>query len=503
MQRGFAFKLMKPKDIAGVLAMIGVHPAVNHENIDKPTTETASSMYQQLAEFAYDMDIQQIKARASEVQGVGQYMEIFDEAMDAISIFKLARELAFINRVEDFNMKDIWDPQPKRVRAVLSGMINFCRYKESQTNVITNLKQEVQALDNVRLELVDKTNTMGHELAEAQAQHSAELQDMWAAENEMQEANNIVDKLQKQKQAADRLFETADTKLESAKERLARNEQRADQLRENISSLQEQVAESPEGLAQEVQELQLAIRQQKARVEEKGDEKRARALRVQALRGLFNNIDKYKESLDKVANVAAAEEAARDRTRAARNELTAMRSTLDARHREELDLGQAVEQVTEDMETAKQAHEGHVQEYEQRSQQARAKQEELQGKRSEEQHQWSVLQAQRAELEAEIAGVRRAHEAEKNDFEMHLRAMQEEGGIYVQTIDGLITHSLSSEALSRLSSKSPSRLSSKSPRSGRSSKSPSRRNSFDIPSCSPSLRASPAPRRLLMERSGY
>merc|ERR1719261_2391770 len=184
-------------------------------------------MYQHLAEFAFDMDIQQVKARAPEIQSVGQFMEIFDEAMDVVAIFKLARQLAFINRVEDFSMKDMWDPQAKRLRAVLSGMINFCRYKESQTNIITTMKQEVQALDNIRLELVDKSNAIGHELAEAQAQHSAELQDMWAAENEMQEANNVVDKLQKQKQAADRLFETADTKLESAKERLAPNEQRA------------------------------------------------------------------------------------------------------------------------------------------------------------------------------------------------------------------------------------------------------------------------------------
>merc|ERR1719238_1027473 len=161
------------------------------------------------------MEIQLVKARAAEAQHVGQCMEIFDEAMDAISIFKLARELASINRVEDFSMKDIWDPQAKRLRAVLSGMINFCRYKESQTNVITSMKQEVQALDSIRLDLVDKSNAIGHELAEAQAQHSAELQDMYTAENEMQEAQNMVDKLNKQKNAADKLFETAETKLES------------------------------------------------------------------------------------------------------------------------------------------------------------------------------------------------------------------------------------------------------------------------------------------------
>merc|ERR1740117_3073 len=157
----------------------------------------------------------------------------------------------------------------------------------------------------------------------------------------MQEATNTVDKLQKQKNTADKIHESADTKLQAAKEKLAENEKRAEQLRDNIASLQEQVAESPEGLEQEVQELQLAIRQQKARVEEKSDEKRARAQRVQVLGRLNCNTDKYKESLEKVGHAAAVQAAACDRTRGARNELTTMRGSLEARRAEELELGQA------------------------------------------------------------------------------------------------------------------------------------------------------------------
>jgi len=267
---------MPIKDIEKVFTMLGIKPAVTVEIIEKPNSETASSMYEHLAAFAYDMDIQHIKARAPEVQGVAPFMDIFDEAMDVIAIFKLARQLAFINRIEDFSMKDIWDPQAKRLRAILSGTINFCRYKESQTSIINTMKEQVQGLENVRLELVDRSHTVGHELAEARAQHSAELQDMWTAENELQESNNMVDKLQKQKQTADRVFETAEAKAQATKERLTQDEQRAQQWRDSIASLQEQVAESPEGLEQEIQELQLAIRQQKARVEEKTDEKRWR-----------------------------------------------------------------------------------------------------------------------------------------------------------------------------------------------------------------------------------
>lgn len=498
MQRGFAFKLMAPKDIVHVLGMVGVHPAMVPENIEKPNIETASTMIQALAEFAYDMDIQQVKARAPEIQSVGHYIEIFDEAMDVIAVFKLARQLAFINRVEDFNLKDMWEPQAKRLRAILSGMINFCRYKESQTNVITTMKQEVQALDSVRLELVDKANALGNELAEAQAQHSAELQDMWVAENELQESQGIVDKLQKQKQTADRLQETADTKLAASKERLSDSERRAEQLRDHIAALQEQVAESPEGLEQEAQELQRSIRQQKARVEEKGDEKRSRTQRVAVLKRLSGNVEAYRDSLDKVANAAAAQADACGRTRFARQELSNMRSVLEGRRTEELELTQAVQQMSSDIDAAKQAHEGQIQDCEERRQSATQQLQELQGKRSEEEKQWAELQGQRSQLEADIASIRRAHDTEMNDLQARLRALQEDGESYVQTVEGLISQ-CDADAGRNLPACRP--LSMASPGSARGK----RRSSTDFGSfsCSPGRRASPAPRRLTMERAGY
>lgn len=499
MQRGFAFKLMATKDIAGVLQMIGMHPAATPENIDKPSPETALGMYQHLGEFAYDMDLAHVKARAHDVPSVGMYMEIFDEAMDVVAIFKLAKQLALINRVEDFSIKDIWDPQAKRLRAVASGMINFCRYKESQTNVIQTMKAEVQALDSHRLELVDMSNAKGHELAEAQAQHSAELQEMWDAENVLQEAQTQVDKLQKQKQIADRLQESVEAKVEAAKERVAQQERRAENFREEIAILQEQVAESPEGLEKEIAELQRSIRAQKSRVDEKTNEKRARTQRVQVLGRLKGNIEHYKELLEKVEHVAAVRDSACERTRCAQNDLAAMRSSLDARRGEEGELTQAVEQVTLDMETAKQTHVDQVREFEENRQQAVAQHQELQEKRTEEQRQSNVLQGQRAELEAEIASERRAYEAEMNELSTKLRLLQEDSEIYIQTVDGCLAQYDAEAGRAPVVGYKSSLLASP----GSAAK---RRSSLDVNgsfSCSPGRRASPAPRRLIMERSGF
>lgn len=495
MQRGLAFKIMTPKDLTKILGVIGVHPAVTHESIAKPNAEIASSMYQQLAEFAYDLaGVEHVKARASEVQGVGPYMQIFDEGMDAIAIFKLAKQLALINGIDDFSMKDIWDPQAKRLRAILSGIINFCRYKESKTTAVTTMKQDMQTLENVRLERVEKSKAAGHELAEAHAKHCAEIETMLVAENELQEITGVVDELQKQKEIADRLHETAHARFEATNKRLTHAKQRAQQRCDNVAALQEQVADTPEDLEQELQELQLAIRQQKARVEEKTDEKRSRMQRVQVLGRISGHLDQYKAVLDNGEKSAALVGAACGRSRGACNELAAIRSSLDARHTEELDLEQAVEQISVDINDAKQAHDNQVQEFEDRRQQAMSQQQELLGKRTEEQRQWSELQAQGSALETEIANVRRSHEMDLNNLESHLTTVQDDGAQYVDGVDGLMTQ-YGAEAgrnISVLGCRSPCMRSPGSAMSWR-----------HTGGGSPSLKASPAPRRLVMDRAGY
>jgi myosin heavy subunit len=496
MQRGHAFKLMSPKAIVDVMSVIlqntssSFHPAVTCENIEKPSAEIVAVMYQALSEFCFDMDIQQVKGRAAEVPTVGQFVEIFDEAMDIISIFKLARQLAFINRVEDFSLKDMWDPQTKRLRALLSGIINFCRYKESQTGIITTMKAEVQALDNVRLELVDKSNVIENELAQAQAQHSAELQDMWDAENILQEAKDTVDKLQKQRQTADRMHEEADKKAQAAKEKLGQTEQRAEQLREHIASLQEQVADNPDSLERELQELQLAIRHQKSKVEEKSDEKRSRTQRVQVLGRLKTHVEQYKTLLDKEGEAAELQTTVCERTQAARSELACMTHSLEARRGEKVDVEQAVDQITSDMEAAKQAHEGQEQRYEEQRQQALGMQQELQEKRTEEQRQSDVLQAQRNALETEIANVKRMYEAEQEGLQAQLNLVQSQGEEYVQMLDGMMAQY--NAEVGRVAPVAGRMLAS--PGSARAQRRSSDVGGFAF---SPGIRASPSPRRLL------
>lgn len=435
-----SFKMLAPKDIAAVLNMIGVHPVVTVEAIEKPTTEIALCFFQNLAEFAYDMDVQQVKAQMpSVVQQWGQqHAEIYDEAMDVLTVFRLSRQLTLINLVEDFNLKDIWEPTPKRFRQLLSAIINFARYKEGKVTLITALKEDLAALDLQRVEQVEASSRLEQELLAAQERHNQELSDMRCAEIEVQRVQAEVDKLQRQQISADRVIEEAEAKLASAKERLQQHNDVKEKLLEHVASLQDQIAESPEGLEQEIGELQDAVRRERSRLEERTSEKRARLQRDQVLGKLGEGLEGVWEELARLRQLADAAAAARERSDAAREELRHLRQLVEARRADEAEMEQRVRQIAVEQERAKQVHEERIKEFETRRQHTLVQHQQLQDQRAEEQKQQHFLQTQRIELEAEVASARRVHEAEVVELHERQHAIHARAEAYVQFVDALM-----------------------------------------------------------------
>jgi len=434
MPKGFPFKLMQPKDISQVMALMGFQFAP--ELIDRPTEVFAHTVCQNLAQFAYDMDIQQI--RAVQMPQPIQNPEIYDDAVDVLAVFKLCKQIALINQVEDFNFKDLWEPTTKRLRVIMSSIINFCRYKEARMISIDGMKESVVTLDCERMALASGAEEMAQKVRQAAARHNEELPDMWQAEQQVSEARASVEKLSKSKANADRVVDDAEAKLHTTKDRVIQSQLRVNQLREQVAGLADQIAESPEGLEAEIEELQAGIRQQKAWLEEKSSERRARAHRVQVLGRLAVFAEKYRDELFGVEQAAGATSAAVDRAAQAKDELAAAKMTLQASRAQQIDLEQACKQVNAEIEQAKQTHKESTEQLKLRQQHAFRTLEELQAQQIEEQRRCQLLLSQRLELESEDAAARRAHEAEMNELREQKKAIFEQSESYAQSVEALL-----------------------------------------------------------------
>jgi kinetochore protein Nuf2 len=443
MMRKYQFRILPAKDLAQLLQKIGATGATP-ELIEKPSCEAAVNWLQHVTEFAYGLEVQQLKAQLIKPQLVHQLhsaAEIYDEVIDTVIIFKLAQQLAYINGVEDFSWRDLWEPQTKKFKAILSGLINFCRYKDQQTAVITDLKTEVQALDTARLELVEVNQQREQELTGARSQHSEELPAMFEAEQKAQEARNLNDRLQKQRQIADRVVEEAESRLRTCKERAADNQQRTSQLREEQGQLRDQVAESPEGLEQEIQELRVLLGSKRAFVEDKDDEKRQRAVRDHALTKVQDNLVALAEALDKATAAANRAQAAREKTRREQEELADLRRAAESQAAETAELEDQVRALQADIERGEQVHLEKEQALNARRQVALQKHEELQAKRTDEERAYHTLQQQRLELEVELKQERRKHQAQCAELQRHRQNSQHEREAYAQSVDQLLMQS--------------------------------------------------------------
>lgn len=443
MLKGFAFKVLTPKDIAKVVSALGsmsngTHSPATPDSIDKPTAETAASVIQLLAEYAYDMEMQHVKF-STHMPGVPQNAEIYEEALDVLSVFRCARQLALINHVEDFNFKDLWDPSSKRYRAVLSALINFCRYKESREAAFHGMKEELHTIDSTRLELRAKTSHMEEELAQSEERHNQILTDVLYVEQEIQQARAEVDQRLREKQSADRVVDDLEAMKTSARGKVEDIESQIAASREQVKDMQGQIADNPAGIAKEIEEQQASVLQLRAQLAETGDEKRSRLLRHQELTKLTATFNSHKEELDRVRQVADCATAAMLRTASAQEELAALTTSLDCLRNETAELESGVTQVTEEIGRDNLAHAERLPALEVRRQRAQAQLEELQEKRTEEQTQHQEMQAERHSLELELETARRVFESEINDFQVELGVAMERRTRYEQQVDVLMS----------------------------------------------------------------
>mmetsp|Transcript_33309 Transcript_33309/g.75934 ORF Transcript_33309/g.75934 Transcript_33309/m.75934 type:complete len:456 (+) Transcript_33309:43-1410(+) len=428
-----AFKLLPPKDVVTVLNTIGCQPPITIEVLEKPTQDPVLNILESIAEFAYELPLHQIKAAS--VPTMVQPREIFQDSLDLLVVHTLSRQLALINGIDDFGLRDIWDPQRKRLHALLSGFINFCRYKESNNNVVSQMKDDVQRMSESLMEAQDQLRVMEHRLADATNIHEAEQPEVRMLENQVREARAALEKQQKALQDSEKVLDEKKAALEVQERQTGDAEQKAKDAAQLVSDLQGEVAESPEGLEQEIQEFNICIRQLKARLEEKISEKRSRGQRTQALSRLEGHIARYTEDLDRATEAASKAACSKTRIATAQDELAELEHSLEGAETSRIELEQAARQVTADLDKAKADHEEVLQVFESRREHALEQQRDVQSKRTEELRRHEALVLQRVNLETEILEVQRAHEVEMAELEMHFRTLQENADAYMEDLD--------------------------------------------------------------------
>ncbi|OHF00430.1 Nuf2 family protein [Colletotrichum orchidophilum] len=276
-----AFMRLPDKEIVGCITDIGI--PFNVADLQKPNPLQVQMIFEWFAELLLNATRETVEPamRAAAEDICGEYSDIVPpDTRNLMGFYVSLRGLLAECGIQDFSFNDLYKPSHDRLVKIFSYLINFVRFRESQTSVIdehfnkaetTKSRIESLYLENQDMEsrLVDmKRNRKAME---------AQVREKTTRNEELKQ--RLLELRRNQERVAARL---EDAKVKKTELTTALEERTAQKLsyKQESAKLRPYVMQSPSALQATLTELSNALNSEKAHIE--ALDRRSRALQTSA-----------------------------------------------------------------------------------------------------------------------------------------------------------------------------------------------------------------------------
>ncbi|KAI1393988.1 Nuf2 family protein [Hypoxylon trugodes] len=274
-----AFMRLPDREIVGCITDIGIPFTV--ADLQKPNPLQVQMIFEWFAELLLNATRETVHpAMSAAAEDVcGEFADIVPpDTRDLLGFYVSLRKLLLECGITDFSFTDLYKPTHPRLVKIFSYLINFVRFRESQTNIIDehfNRAEQTKA----RIETLDGENRVMEERLE-EMKHNRGM--MEAQVREKTERN---EELKKTLLELRRNQEKVAMRLEEAKEKKGQLAQRLEQktadkmmLKQESAKLRPYTLQSPQALQTSLTELNNTLNGDKAHIDSL--DRRARALQT-------------------------------------------------------------------------------------------------------------------------------------------------------------------------------------------------------------------------------
>ncbi|CAK9786542.1 hypothetical protein CC85DRAFT_283150 [Cutaneotrichosporon oleaginosum] len=173
------FPLMAASEIRDCMEALGI--TVHPDDLTKPTAATTHAIWAALLDELMDISpemLEQPKLAATE--GMAN-PELYMDTLGAIMFYNHCKRLADLCRVQDFNLADLIRPDQLRLRVVLSGIMNFAKFREERRGFQQALAERLHGEQTRADELRRKLDHINAEIAEIKAKREEDVPRIEAA----------------------------------------------------------------------------------------------------------------------------------------------------------------------------------------------------------------------------------------------------------------------------------------------------------------------------------
>ncbi|KAK7187482.1 hypothetical protein DPSP01_013758 [Paraphaeosphaeria sporulosa] len=278
------FMTLPDSEIAGCITDIGVPIGLSFTSMDlqKPKPEVIQRVFEWMAEVIMnttrDVVAPAMRAAAEDLCGPDADKLYSSDTRDLLAFFVTLKRLLRECGIHDFTFADLYKPTHARLVKIFSYMINFIRFRESQTEVIDEHFNKSQRT-KLRIEqLYDEKETKEIQLADLERNRIATQRLLQEKEKRYNDLKLRLRELGKEQEAVQEKVARAKEHQHNLKALLQRKYEDKENINREVSKLKPYTEQSPTALEDSLRDLNDRLANDKSQIESL--DRRARALQT-------------------------------------------------------------------------------------------------------------------------------------------------------------------------------------------------------------------------------
>ncbi|XP_020523810.1 kinetochore protein Nuf2 [Amborella trichopoda] len=246
----YSFPVLKTKDIAAILSQFEI-AGISHDQLERPSPEFVCSLFDAFLKYL-DPERDDPGSASFAALEVLENPEHHTQSVLVVNLYCKLKDVLSRIGVDGFLFNDLVIPESNKTVYFVSGLINFCLYREDKIGLIDPVinNDYAASLEKLEMKLAEKKN----ELLEIEGARKAEEPMVNQLEPEVKELKRTVLNLNEQQASLKATHRNLREKLKEIDEKISSAEfQLAKHAQEN-SELRSKIVQSPEKLQKTLEE---------------------------------------------------------------------------------------------------------------------------------------------------------------------------------------------------------------------------------------------------------
>ncbi|ORY30450.1 Nuf2-domain-containing protein [Rhizoclosmatium globosum] len=195
-QGSYSFPILKPSEIVACMADLQI--PLSLEDLEKPSPQRMIAVFEAFTDVFMGVSRDQFVTPNFHVMEMLEHPELHQEDVTLMGFYRQLFKLVTEVGISDFSIRDLIKPEPGHMRKILSGIINFAKFREERLSVFEQCTQKSEEyvkqkahLQEKNQEIAERVNTMRLQRAEEEPAYQRVRERNLALTAELRELKRI------------------------------------------------------------------------------------------------------------------------------------------------------------------------------------------------------------------------------------------------------------------------------------------------------------------------